>query len=207
MQLYFYEMCLNQLEDPIEVLSVAQFCLIHCDLRAGGHSINSQGSPLVPASPGLWQCCSCLCLCVCVCMWGCPSSLYYAYMTCVYLSKCECWDSCLHGALWRQGAEGCVSCDLDNRWHPPPGVPLCKPETLSIGTPIYVCYRTKNTPCLFTNVSFEKKKVVIFKWRVTGNSGNIQQTLMTCNKWFSQPGIEPGTNCSGLFYNLNDICI
>lgn len=120
----------------------------------------------------------------------------------------ECWDSCLHGALWRQGAEGRVSCDLDNRWHPLPGVPLCKPETLSIDTPICVCVIGPKIHLAFLQMShLKRKKVVIFKWRVTGNSGNIQQTLMMCNKWFSQPGIEPGTNCSGLFYNLNDICI
>lgn len=84
MQLYFYEMCLNHLEDQIEVLSVAQFCLIHCDLRAGGHSINSQGSPLVPASPGLWQCCSCLCVCVCVCGDVLPHYTMHTWHVCIW---------------------------------------------------------------------------------------------------------------------------
>lgn len=145
-------------------------------------------------------------VCVCVCGDVLPHYTMHTWHVCIWanvsVETAVCMVHC--GGRVPRDVLAVTSTTGDT---PPPGVPLCKPETLSIGTPIYVCYRTKNTPCLFTNVSFEKKKVVIFKWRVTGNSGNIQQTLMTCNKWFSQPGIEPGTNCSGLFYNLNDICI
>lgn len=95
-----------------------QLCVCECDLRAAGHAVNTQETPLVPAGPGLWPCCSCLgvFVCVCgVCRDVIPHHTIHTWHVCGREQVCVLRQLSVYGVPWRQGAERRVSCDLDDR--------------------------------------------------------------------------------------------